>query len=450
MTTDDTTEATEESPESMAVKVDVPRDGMPTVIETNAELDEAARLLRLGTGPVALDAERASGFRYSQRAYLIQLKRAGSGLFLIDPLCFDNLATIARALDGVDWILHAASQDLVCLAEAGLKPTAQLFDTELAGRLLNYPRVGLGTLVESQLGFSLAKEHSAADWSKRPMPDSWLRYAALDVEFLIELWEVIEQQLHDNNKYELAIQEFDHVKTHTVPIERNDPWRRTSGLHKVRKPRDLAFVRELWLARDALARELDTAPGRLLSDANLLPLAIESAESEPGSVIPGLESRAARRHQRVWRDAIRRAQALTQDQWPAAKVQSDSPPPVRAWIDRAPESYAALEYARAKIAETSEILGIPPENIVTPESVRRVLWKPPANPDELTHRLLELHVRPWQHEIVKPILVTALWHRPPASVHSDLDETDNHETDNHETDDVSEDNQPSPAETTAN
>jgi len=407
----DVTPQTEETV-TTGIKIDEPRDGMPDVIETNAALLIAAEQLKKGHGPVALDAERASGFRYSQRAYLIQIKREGSGLFLIDPLCFDNLEPIAHALNGVDWILHAASQDLICLAETGLVPTAALLDTELAGRLLNYPRVGLGTLVESHLGFTLAKEHSAADWSKRPMPDSWLRYAALDVEFLIELWNAIDAELHAANKYDIAIQEFNHVKEHTQPIERSDPWRRTSGLHKLRKPHDLAFVRELWLARDALARELDTAPGRLLSDANLLPLAIDAATTEPGVPVAGLESRAARRHQRVWRDAIRRAQSQTQESWPPAKVPSDTPPPARAWIDRDPEAWAALEYAKSKIAEASEALGIPPENIVTPESVRRVLWKPPTSPDELTHRLLELRVRPWQHEIVKPILATALWNRP--------------------------------------
>jgi len=401
------------APETLtAIPVNEPRAGMPDVIETNVALAEACASLAAGTGPVALDAERASGFKYSQRAYLIQLKREGSGLFLIDPLCFDDLSPVHTALQGVDWIVHAASQDLVCLAEAGLTPTAALFDTELAGRLLGYPRVGLGTLVESILGYSLAKEHSAADWSTRPIPESWLRYAALDVEFLIELWTEIEQQLRDTDKFDIAVQEFDHVKMNTLPIERNDPWRRTSGLHKVRKPHDLAFVRELWNARDALARDLDTAPGRLLSDSYLLPLAIEAAESEPGAPIAGLNQRATRRHQRVWRDAIARAKEMPQSQWPAAKVTSDSPPPVRAWIDRAPESWAALEYAKTAIQQVAEQMNIPQENIVTPESVRRVLWNPPSSPDDLTRALIALKVRPWQHEIVKPILVTALWNRP--------------------------------------
>ena len=88
--------------------------------------------------------------------------------------------TLAAALEGTQWILHAASQDLPCLAEVNLRP-GSLFDTELAGRLLGYPRVGLATLVEVIMGQSMRKEHSAVDWSKRPLPKPWLEYAALDV-----------------------------------------------------------------------------------------------------------------------------------------------------------------------------------------------------------------------------------------------------------------------------
>ena len=91
-------------------------------------------------------------------------------------------------------MLHAASQDLPCLAEIGYRPR-RLFDTELAGRLLGYPRVGLGTLVEEVLGLALEKSHSAADWSTRPLPSEWLLYAALDVEVLVELRDALAQQL---------------------------------------------------------------------------------------------------------------------------------------------------------------------------------------------------------------------------------------------------------------
>ena len=154
-------------------------------------LADVAQKLAAGTGPVAVDAERASGFRYSQRAYLVQLRRAGAGTVLIDPIPLSSdLHELDPVLTGPEWVLHAASQDLPCLAEVGLAPTS-LFDTELAGRLAGLPRVGLGPLVEQLLGLSLEKGHGAADWSRRPLPDDWLVYAALDVEVLAELRDVL-------------------------------------------------------------------------------------------------------------------------------------------------------------------------------------------------------------------------------------------------------------------
>jgi ribonuclease D len=146
------------------------RDGLPLITETEARLAEACAAIAGGSGPVAIDAERASGYRYSNRAYLIQLRREGAGTWLVDPIAFDSLAPLAKALDDTEWILHAASQDLPCLAEVGLRP-GSLFDTELAGRLLGYPRVGLATLVETVLGQRMKKEHSAVDWSRRPLPE---------------------------------------------------------------------------------------------------------------------------------------------------------------------------------------------------------------------------------------------------------------------------------------
>ena len=156
-----------------------PRDGLPPVIETDAALAEATGRLAHGHGPVAVDAERASGYRYGQRAYLVQLRRVGAGTVLIDPIACPELSGVDAALQDAEAILHAASQDLPCLAEVGFRPR-QLFDTELAGRLLGYPRVALGTLVEEVLGFHLEKGHSAADWSVRPLREELLRYAALD------------------------------------------------------------------------------------------------------------------------------------------------------------------------------------------------------------------------------------------------------------------------------
>lgn len=237
-----------------------------SVIDTRSGYLEAVELIAAGTGPIAVDAERASGFRYSQRAYLIQVFRRGSGTFLFDPPAVGRFDELNTAIADEEWVLHAATQDLTCLREVGLDPS-RIFDTELAARLLGMPRVGLGTVVEELLGVHLAKEHSAADWSTRPLPQPWLVYAALDVELLPDLRDAIAALLDEAGKTEIAQQEFASELTRELTVVRSEPWRRLSGIHSIRGLRNLAVARELWLSRDALARELDTAPGRLVPDS---------------------------------------------------------------------------------------------------------------------------------------------------------------------------------------
>ena len=393
-----------------SVRITEPREGLPAVVSTSEQLAALVSAIATGSGPVALDAERASGFKYSQRAYLIQLRRQGSGSHLIDPILFSDLKPLQEALTDVDWILHAASQDLVCLAEVGLIPTAKVFDTELAGRLLGLPRVGLGPLIETQLGFSLAKEHSAADWSTRPLPDSWLNYAALDVEFLIELWQELETQLKSAGKYEWAIQEFDHVKRTTVPIERIDPWRRTSGMHVIRKQRELAVVREVWYARDAVAREQDIAAGRILSDAHIVTLANSGLTKESElKTLSFMHLRNVKRHSTTWISATLKAHSLPEDELPALKLPVTGPPAPRNWEVRNPQAWRRLEFARSQLSLTAEKLELPVENLMTPETIRRVLWTPPETPTELRQVLSNFNARPWQIEIVAPVLESAIW-----------------------------------------
>ncbi|MEJ6493596.1 MAG: ribonuclease D [Actinomycetes bacterium] len=402
--------ATEEVQEVTSIKVAEPRDGLPKIATTAAELLAIVEAISQGTGPVALDAERASGFKFSQRAYLIQLRRDGSGSHLIDPTSFENLDVLQTALQDVDWILHAASQDLVCLAEVGLVPTAGLFDTELAGRLLGLPRVGLGPMIETQLGFALAKEHSAADWSTRPLPESWLNYAALDVEFLIELWSLLDQQLIAAGKRDWAVQEFDHVRRTTVPIERVDPWRRTSGMHVIRSPREIAIVREVWQARDEIAREQDIAAGRILSDSHIVTLASSGLTTKTDlRSLSFMHLRNVKRHADTWIQATIRAHELTEDQLPPVKLPVTGTPAPRNWEARNPEAWRRLEFTRAKLATTAEELNLPIENLMTPETIRRVLWSPPETPELLRAELEGFGARIWQIEIVAPVLETAIW-----------------------------------------
>ena len=254
-----------------------PSEGVPPLVNTPQALQNAVTALRSGLGPVAMDAERAHGFRYSQRAYLIQLRRGGSGTHLVDPTAFGqpaDLSALGAVVSDAEWIIHAAGQDLPCLYEVGLAPRT-LFDTELAARLLGYPRVALGTMIEELLGVRLLKEHSASDWSKRPLPEEWLIYAALDVELLIELRHELAARLLETGKWSWAEQEFAALVANAgvSPEPRRDPWRRTSGIHHVHTRRGLAYVAELWYARDGIAQQLDRAPSKILPDVAITELA---------------------------------------------------------------------------------------------------------------------------------------------------------------------------------
>jgi ribonuclease D len=397
-------------PEAPAIPLLTLRDGLPPVVDTGPGFDDVVRRVAAASGPVALDAERASGYRYSARAYLIQLRREGAGTSLIDPTAFTDLRALDDALDGAEWILHAATQDLACLREVGLRPV-RLFDTELAARLLGYPRVGLATLVESILGRAMRKEHSAVDWSRRPLPEPWLEYAALDVEVLIELRDELARQLAEAGKDGWAQEEFDAL-VDFEPAVRQDPWRRTSGLHKVRGRRAMAAVRELWTVRDQLAADHDTTPGRLIPDSAIVAAANALPTSRKALMATtGFHGRAARRYADEWVDAVRRARVLPETELPPVANRSDGPPQVRAWADRDPVAAARLAKARAAITALSEELDVPAENLLTPDYLRRVLWSPPADADleeAVAAELRRLGARDWQVRLTAPVIADAI------------------------------------------
>jgi ribonuclease D len=409
-------EVTGDAPEVTALLM--PREGVPPVTETSAQLAEVVARFAAGTGPVAVDAERASGYRYSQRAYLVQLRRQGSGSALIDPIACPDLSLLGKVLQGDEWILHAASQDIPCLAEIGMVPPA-VFDTELAGRIAGFERVGLGAMVENVLGFRLEKGHSAADWSTRPLPQDWLVYAALDVEVLIELRDELEAELDRQGKLAWAHEEFEAVRLAPPASPRVDPWRRTSGIHRLRTRRQLAGVRSMWEVRDQMARRRDTAPGRILPDAAIIS-AVSAAPATPNDLtaLPVFGGRSTRRHVDTWWGALRDAAALTEDQLPQPVPTGEGPPPPNRWAERDPVAAKRLARVRAAVTAVAEANTMPAENVIPPDVVRRISWTPPLELDvESVRAAMARHgARPWQIGLVAEALSAALPDPPPAAV----------------------------------
>ncbi|UOQ58608.1 HRDC domain-containing protein [Leucobacter allii] len=378
------------------------------LVVDDAGLRRAAETLAAGRGPVGIDAERASGFRYGSEAYLVQAHRRGAGTFLFDPVEIATFAPLAEAIDEEEWILHAASQDLPCLEDLGLRPQ-RIFDTELAARLLGYERVGLGAIVETLLGIHLEKAHSAADWSQRPLPDAWLEYAAFDVALLPDLRDAVQRDLEAQRKTEFARQEFEAVRTRPAKAPNAEPWRKLSGGHRLRTPRALAIARELWASRDALARERDVAPGRLIPDASVV-AAAEAAPRSKGELarLQSFRGRASRTELDRWWAAVLRGK--TTEELPGPRRRDpDAIPHHRGWAQRHPEAAARLADARAALEAEAERLRMPLENLLTPELLRRLAWAPPAPADAATIalRLTELGAREWQVGLTAPIIAAA-------------------------------------------
>jgi ribonuclease D len=393
-----------------------PAAGTPAVIETEAAFKSALAELVKGSGPFAVDAERASGYKYSARAYLIQIKRNGGGLHLIDPIPFGPghqlFIELNDLLNTDEVILHASTQDLPCLRELGINPKL-LFDTELGGRIAGLPRVGLGPLLEAHLDVLLAKEHSAVDWSVRPLPLDWLNYAALDVELLIELRNIIAQLLLDAKKLPWAEAEFAAILSAPPSPPRVDPWRRTSGMHKIRKRNQLAIIRALWNVRNQIAESLDVSPGKLLNDTAIVELAMNppTNKREFDKVLRPIGLRARwKENLDIWLAAIASAVALPESDYPEMRAAGDSMPPTKIWKERFPEKYAPFTHARAAVELRAAKLNIPVENLISPDVIKKLVWKLST---DVAKDALELGARPWQVAEIAELVSAALLEREP-------------------------------------
>ena len=399
-----------------------PRESRVFLVETEAQLKDATAQLAEGEGLFAVDAERASGFKYSQRAYLVQVHRRGTPIFLIDPAALAPdiadapaiFAELALVMQSAPWILHSASQDLPCLNEMGIS-CPELYDTELGSRIAGFERVGLGAVCERLLGLKLAKEHSAVDWSIRPLHKDWLNYAALDVDVLPDMHDALIAELDAQGKLDWAKQEFAHTLVLRSRAPKVDRWRGMSGMQHLKDQRSLAIARELWLAREAIAIKVDVSPGRLIPDASIVAVVQDPPRTRPELAgFRAFTGRARSTYLDTWWGALEKG--LTTRDLPPIKLPAVGIPNHRNWSQRFPDAAARLEAAKAVVASLSEKHKVPAENILKPDTMRELCFAPPAELDEnglpslssLVGALLDLGARHWQIELVAPGFVSAM------------------------------------------
>ncbi len=397
-----------------------PAGGTPTLVTNVQGILEWCARVQEGED-LAIDVERASSYRYSSKAYLVQIKTESAGILLLDPLACKLPGTFTDIMNSHSWILHAARQDLPSLSMLELEPPA-LFDTEVAARLLGLPKVNLGALTEELLGVRLAKEHSSANWSKRPLPESWLDYAALDVEYLAELKVSLSRMLDDAGKTPWALEEFAFEATFSHPEVLEEPWRGLHGLGKLKSPLQLAVARSMWERRDSIARNADIAPFMVLRDKPLVAMAKASSKGREA-----FDKAAPKdlKHREKWWRCVREARELPRVHLPPTRATSPYPNH-RSWPRRFPEVLGAYKKVREGLLAHAEELHMPVENLISPGHVRHWVWNhfnaeaehriPHASPEQIVRELEAVGARPWQAAQVTPTIIEALRdYTPPSS-----------------------------------
>ena len=372
------------------------------LVETQADFQTALNSLAQAE-VLGVDAERASGFRYSMRAYLIQFATEDR-IFLIDPTQFtqSDMEKLSEVVGGKLWLLHSATQDLPCLAELGIVPK-KLFDTELAARLIGVEKFGLSSIALELLGLEMAKEHSAADWSMRPLSEEMLIYAALDVDVMHELYIRLSEKLADLSRTSWAEQEFQRLLSFKPKPQPIDAWRNLPGISKIKETRRLQIAAALHQARDRFAAEKDIAPGRLIPDRSIM-AAVNQVPATKKELAGNKEfqGRASRSMLSEWWDAIEGSTALVINE---AEHDDNHIPNHRSWERRFPEAHARLQLIRPLVAQRATELGLAVEILISPDSLRRVCFQPQPN---VRNQLRELGVREWQIELVSEAIEAGL------------------------------------------
>ncbi|RAV33770.1 HRDC domain-containing protein [Corynebacterium heidelbergense] len=374
------------------------------LVSTPDQLAHAgAQLLDLGSGPLAVDTERAGTYRYNDRAFLIQVRRAGAGTFLIDPVDHPReVRALGARLAPIPWLLHAGQTDLPSLVEVGWTPTSFL-DTQLAAALLGHRQLGLAGLVQWYTGTVLTKNRGQEDWSRRPLPEQWLRYAALDVEYLLPLHDILADQLQRANRWEWYLQECNHA-LHTHGHGLPEPqWQRMKGLSSLRSARSRAIARALFETRTRLARQADLPPEAVLHSKDIAYIAARPAESRERlrEVLSRLSAQVGpprlrqrngrrrallRRHGEELRRALATALTLPDDELPSftgatpiagtpAPDQQHGYPDIRTWDRDYPEAARCYTALTESLGHCAEHLDLDPALLLSTKDRRGIAWR---------------------------------------------------------------------------
>jgi len=260
---------------------------MPTIHYLTTADAIASAAAHFATLPrIAIDLEFDDmRHRYGRHLALIQVFD-GQEAFLIDPLPLANMATDLEPLfevlrnPAVAKVFHSCKSDILLLDELFGVNCRNIVDTSVQFTLLAAEdnNISLGRLIQSELGFEVDKGEQKSNWLKRPLTEAQKEYAANDVLYLFELTDRLSARLEELGRSEWAAQE--NLALEAVRYGRDDPrpWSRNAAKYKI-SAQEMPMFRELYLLRDAVARQLDRPPYHVLSNDKLAELTRQPIET---------------------------------------------------------------------------------------------------------------------------------------------------------------------------
>jgi ribonuclease D len=318
---------------------------------------------------------------------------------LVDPLAAKDLSPLAPVLanPAIRKIFHAADYDIRSLYRDFGMEIRGLFDTMIACQMLGEERVGLADVLGKYMNVTLDKRYQRADWSKRPLEEGMVRYAAEDTCYLHPLAEMLERRLRDMGRLSWAEEEFALLEQ-VRPSENNGPlFLRVKGAALL-EGKQLAVLDQLLQWRDEEACRRDRPPFKIVGNKTLLDLAriIPGGLGETSN-IEGFSPRLADRYGRALLGAVRKGVALPREQWPVYPrgERRERDPAVE-------ERMKVLKNVRSAMAER---LAMDPGVLVNNAQLEGLARACPAN----LHQVAELGVlKNWQREVLGEEAVRAL------------------------------------------
>jgi ribonuclease D len=372
----------------------------PSWVRTTPELETLVEHLR-ACPEIGVDTEGDSLHHYPERLALIQIGEPDGAAWLVDPLTIADLSPLAPlfAAGRPLVVLHAGDNDLVHLKRRYRFTFGAIFDTSLAARFLGIKSLGLDVLIRDHLGIELPPSRQKDDWSSRPLSEAQEHYAAADVQHLMPLADRLRDELAQIGRLAWVEEECAALAA-DPPTERvvdPDAYLGLKGARELPLP-SLAILRELFEARDQIARAADRPPFKVLSDATLVAL----AQTVPGDLealaaVPGCTPRVIGRWGAAILDAVARGRDVPEERFP---VLTRTPrPPVPGAVRR------RIETLRQWRTEAAPRFGLDP-GVLLPNRLIRAIAE--AGPSDLEAVARVEGLRRWRVDVLGPEIVLAL------------------------------------------